>query len=245
MLLGVVLACTAGRALFATVNWCWVVQLRWPLALVISVLIFSISSLAASLGTSDKKPDGGGQPPGGPGASGGGGKPNQPRAAAPQYYQGDSGTVYNAFISYHNSLVGTRFVIAGLFMAANGFLVSGYFARREVVTGSGQDMSWALPALGIAIAAVCFLLEFRTRHILDNMGKVGGEIEEEFSLPRGRPFFDVMGRQDLGPRVPFVGVRVPPNFVPSALNSHTFGLNLLYVIVSGFWAMMLSRVWAA
>ena len=58
--------------------------------------------------------------------------------------------VYSAIANYHNTVVGMRFVVAGLFLAANGALASGFFQACPA------SRSWFVPILGMWMAMVCY-----------------------------------------------------------------------------------------
>lgn len=100
----------------------------------------------------------------------------------------DTRTVYAAVVDYHNGLVETRFTVAGLYVAANGFLASGFFLRS-----SDQSLPWfALPALGATLTIVCWLLELRTYHLLSNLGTRGADLERHMGVDVGQGFFSLM-----------------------------------------------------
>ena len=56
----------------------------------------------------------------------------------------DERVVYSAIVDYHNNLVQMRFTVVGLFLAANGFLASGYFQPKISILHrfSIQSFAW-------------------------------------------------------------------------------------------------------
>jgi hypothetical protein len=147
----------------------------------------------------------------------------------PVIEKSDLHDVYNAIVGYHNNLVHMRFTVAGLYLAATGFLVGG-------MDKVSQDISQIIPLLGLALTAIAWLLEVRTYTLLENLGKKGLEIEGNFALGEVNGFFKLMERQPLAPRLPFIRVRITvfPRFVRYIV-SHSFGLDLLYGVIALFW----------
>lgn len=85
--------------------------------------------------------------------------------------------VYRSVVDYHNSLVNMRFTVAGLYIAGSAFLVNALFS----------DYQWCYTkitvcSLGLVLTLIVFIIEVRTRNLLKNLGKFGGEIEKEFKL---------------------------------------------------------------
>ena len=159
---------------------------------------------------------------------------------------------YDAMVSYHNSLIQARFTVAGLVLAANGFLVSAFFMKDvDVILRS------FIPPLGMLIEFICWLLEMRTYQLLENLGKRGLIIEKEQfgifddDINKDFGFFSLMNRQyDHDEFKPVNdGNKCLPRLIPtkerlkekSSLNllvSHSVGIGLLYIALFVFWLFM-------
>ena len=137
---------------------------------------------------------------------------------------------YAAIVAYHNSLVQTRFTIAGLFLAANA-LLAGSFSQTSLSVLPKP----ALPALGITLAIICWALEVRTYQLLENLGKRGLDLENRLGLEKVEGFFSLMAHQPIGPRLLPTRIRLPA----SGLFSHRLGIALLYTLVGLFLVIML------
>ncbi len=136
--------------------------------------------------------------------------------------------VYRSVVDYHNSLVNMRFTVAGLYIAGSAFLVNALFS----------DYQWCYTkitvcSLGLVLTLIVFIIEVRTRNLLKNLGKFGGEIEKEFKLKSFKVncneikgFFELMDKQPIQPPFP-------------KLVTHTKGLYLLYIFLGLFWLAML------
>lgn len=151
------------------------------------------------------------------------------------YEQDDLLAVYSAVVDYHNNLVHMRFTVAGLYLAASGFLVGALFVGRD---WCGTKLSVTL--LGLTLTAIAWLLEIRTYCLLENLGSKGIEIETKLRLGGIQGFFALMSKQPLSPRLPFIRVRLTrcPKFVRYIV-SHSLGLDLLYLCLAGFWVFIL------
>jgi uncharacterized membrane protein len=144
---------------------------------------------------------------------------------------------YAAVLNYHNSLVQARFTVAGLVIAANGFLVSAFF-QVDVHAA----FRFLVPFLGMLIASICWLLEVRTTQLLENLWEQGKKIEESLGLYMDRGFFYLMKNQykNVRPRLlPFREDKLPEKCNLDCLVSHSVGLGLLYIVLSLFWLTML------
>jgi hypothetical protein len=139
---------------------------------------------------------------------------------------------YAAVAAYHNSLVEMRFTIAGLFLAANGFLAIGFF-QPSISIWYRVFMS----LLGMVLAIICWLLEVRTYQLLENLDERGGDLEKGFSLHDDQGFFSLIKFQPLGPKWLPTSHSITNRFV-RALTSHRVAFSLLYIIVSAFWLVM-------
>jgi hypothetical protein len=141
--------------------------------------------------------------------------------------------VYNAVVDYHNNLVHMRFTIAGLYLAANGFLVGALFGNKW------SNVWYLIPILGIVITIISFLLEIRTYCLLENLGKRGSEIESIIGIENRIGFFSLMKHQDIEPKMPFMKGKYIVNEKLKYLISHSRGLELLYSCFALFWFLML------
>jgi hypothetical protein len=152
----------------------------------------------------------------------------------PSATKDDVRAAYAAVVDYHNNLVHMRFTVAGLFLAANGFLATGFF--QSSVSALPQA---ALPVLGMVLAAICWLLEVRTYQLLENLVARGHDLEASLGLQQSQGFFFLMECQPIRPRLPLTRLRLPANRVVRYLVSHSFGIGLLYTLIGLFWLVML------
>jgi hypothetical protein len=144
-------------------------------------------------------------------------------------------TVYKAVVDYHNSLVQTRFTIAGLYIAATGFLASSWFANLRSQRSSAY---WLIPVLGLVLTLACWLLEIRTDQLLRNLGSAGEKIEEDLQVEAARRFFALlMHSQEQQPWLPFTSIELPKWKIGEKVYivSHSFGLDILYLSILLFW----------
>jgi hypothetical protein len=152
--------------------------------------------------------------------------------------QDDLRASYSAIVDYHNNLVQMRFNVAGLFLAANAFLASGFFQSAQATLPG-----YALPALGLVLTCVCWLLELRTYQLLDNLVHRGLELETALNIAERYGFFSLMRSQAIGPRLLIVRKRLPVSGFIRYIVSHSFGIGALYGAVGLFWllAVVLNR----
>jgi len=143
---------------------------------------------------------------------------------------------YGAVLNYHNSLVQSRFTVAGLVLAANGFLVGAFFQMDVHVS-----FRFLVPFLGMLIALICWLLELRTTQLLENLGEQGKKIEENLGLYKDQGFFYLMEHQyeKFTPRLIPLRKRLSEKSDIKYLVSHSVGIGLLYIVISMFWLTML------
>ena len=149
--------------------------------------------------------------------------------------QDDLLAVYSAVVDYHNNLVHMRFTVAGLYLAASGFLVGAMFSSSD---WHGTKLSVTL--LGLSLTAIARLLEIRTYCLLENLGDKGSEIERKLQLDGIDGFFALMSKQTIPPRCPFT--RIPLTWNPKVIRyivSHSLGLDLLYLCFAMFWTLTL------
>ncbi len=140
---------------------------------------------------------------------------------------------YSALVSYHNTLVQTRFSVAALYMTAAAFLVAAYFGDTSKWLGHAV----LIPLLGLVLTLAAWFLEMRTEALLANLVKRGISIESQLGVLAEFGFFQLMNSpQPLGVRVPFVRVRIPNgSAVVRYLTSHTLWLEVVYVAFLSFW----------
>ena len=141
--------------------------------------------------------------------------------------------VYTAIANYHNNLVHMRFTVAGLFLAANSLLVSGFFLQVE-----HPFWRWlCFPIAGMGLSIVCWLLEARTSNLLDNLVHRGSGLE---TVSEDAGFFSLMkGQGWIIPKrlFPF-RLEVPEVIKPYV--RHSVGISALYGLIGfGFWVSML------
>ena len=149
--------------------------------------------------------------------------------------QADLPAVYGAIVDYHNNLVHMRFTVAGLYLAASGFLVGAMFGESE---WNGKKLSVTL--LGVILTAIVCLLEMRTSCLLDNLVAKGADIEKKLKLNYTHGFFALMSdSQRILPRWPCTKIYIkgPPKLIRFII-SHSFGLNMLYLCFAVFWILM-------
>ena len=83
----------------------------------------------------------------------------------------DTRCEYEAVVGYHSSLVNSRFTIAGLYVAAIGFLAS------AVLTNSTWFTRVVASALAWWLTACLWILELRSRSLYWNLAHRGIDIE--------------------------------------------------------------------
>ena len=144
-------------------------------------------------------------------------------------------TMFSAINHSYAALARMRFTIAGLYLAATGFLASSWFSS------AGDRRSFAyylIPALGFVVTLICWLLEIRTFQLIMNLEHKGAQIETKLNLDGNLTIFMMRGGYPLQPRVPFTARRSVPRVLQRFV-SHSFGLNALYASIAGFWVLAL------
>lgn len=146
----------------------------------------------------------------------------------------DVRVAYNAIVDYHNNLVQARFTVAGLVIAANGFLASAFFQS----SGSASPHI-SLPVLAILLAVICWLLEVRTYQLLENLATRGLCLEKNsLDLKEDQGFFYLMEKQPIGSRLMPTHIKLPVNKVVQFLVSHRFAFSSLYLLICAFWIIV-------
>jgi hypothetical protein len=144
-------------------------------------------------------------------------------------------TIYGAIVDYHNGLAQVRFTIAGLYIAATGFLVNSWFSINHQKSIHSYIL---IPILGITLALVCWLLEIRTYQLLDNLATRGYEIEKNMNISSDIGFFALMNKQIKRARWPFFKKELPNRKFFKCIVSHSFGFSLLYLVIFLFWVIV-------
>lgn len=142
---------------------------------------------------------------------------------------------YAAIVDYHNSLVLSRFTVAGLVLTANGFLAVGFFQEGKKLPLP------AIPILGFSLAIIFWIIEIRTYNLLENLGGRGIKLERLLKIDNKVGFFYLMDKQPKGPKfliLRFIKCNRPPGFI-RYIFSHSFGLGLLYLALGLFWVYIL------
>lgn len=156
---------------------------------------------------------------------------------------------YSAITSYHTSLVTSRFTIAGLYVAAIGFIAS------AVLSNGATDFAKIFGSLFAIWLTIClWILELRSRCLYGNVAHRGIEIEHEYWGLKGqswyRGFFSRQYKEppsqddqeknkvppQPAPDAPRLGWARKP--LPEAISkyvSHSMGLDLLYAGSAVFW----------
>ena len=145
-------------------------------------------------------------------------------------------TIHDEITRMYSALAQMRFTIAGLYLAATGFLASAWFAGlRDGITSA----YYLIPALGFVVTLACWLMEIRTFHLILNLEHKGAEAEQRLRVDGKLTLFMMRSGYPLQPRLPFTAKLA----VPKALQrfvSHSFGLNTLYASIAAFWVLALA-----
>ncbi|OOO01903.1 MAG: hypothetical protein USCGTAYLOR_01915 [Chromatiales bacterium USCg_Taylor] len=173
----------------------------------------------------------------------------------PSYGPDDARAEYQAVVDYHASIVSSRFTIAGLYVAATGFVAAAVFAA---------DTTWWARFGGSAFAlwlTVClWILELRSRALFTNVAHRGIDIEHRcWGLVDGDWYAGFFSRQYKEPpaadpngpeelhrrsepdRPRLAWASKPMSIRLSRFISHSMGLDLLYAGGLLFWGALLVR----
>jgi hypothetical protein len=145
--------------------------------------------------------------------------PTPPDTAA-----GSADVAYPALTSHMGTVVGFRFQTLGLFLVALGFIVN-------------RNDRW-VAALVLILAAGLWMVELKTRALLDALGAEGRRME----LGLGGGAFTAQDPAALGPTA-YRQVEVGPGWrvtFPFTLR-HTLGLDVVYIGVMIWAALLLVR----
>lgn len=147
---------------------------------------------------------------------------------------------YNAIVDLHNNLIQTRFNVAGLVLAGNGFLASGFFQQsiEEV------DNRLTISILALVLTVIFWIMEVRTYSLLHSLGNRGTDIEKALEFRSNLGYFSLMKNQeDSGPKfLIFRFIELKPNNVIKFFFSHSFGIGSLYLALITFWLFMIFKI---
>ncbi len=159
---------------------------------------------------------------------------------------------YSAVVGYHSFLVNSRFTIAGLYVAAIGFLAGAVLAN---------DTTWITRACGSALASwitlSLWIIELKSRALLTNVAHRGIDIEHQYwDLVNNKWYDGFFSRQYKEPpkhdyendkaarymepdRPIFGWFKKPISHKFAKYISHSMGLDLLYAGSGVFWLCFL------
>ena len=141
---------------------------------------------------------------------------------------------FNAIVDYHNALTQTRFTVAGLYVAATGFLINSWFSGLV-----SQKLYDFIPLIGLITTWVCYILESRTYRLIYDLGVRGLKIERQLHVGLDIGFFALMKRKTPPPKF---RQRIQ-EFVRKRIISYSFALNVIYISFLIFWLYLcLSRL---
>ena len=141
---------------------------------------------------------------------------------------------YNSIVEYHNNLVQIRFTVAGLSVAADGFLASAFFQPD-----SPEFSRILIAVLGLILTFICGMLELRTLQLLMKLLKAGYSIEKTLGLGEDQGVFSVLTHSQVVPRFLKKFSKAPTDQESRFVFSHSVMFWLLYICIFIFWAIML------
>jgi hypothetical protein len=144
-------------------------------------------------------------------------------------------TIHDEITHMYAALARMRFTIAGLYLAATGFLASTWFAGLR---GGISASYYLIPALGFVVTLICWLMEVRTLQLILNLEHKGAQVEQRLKVDGKLTLFMMRAGYPLPPRLPFTA-RLPVPKLLQRFASHSFGLNALYASVAVFWILAL------
>lgn len=143
-------------------------------------------------------------------------------------------TGYNSIVEYHNNLVQIRFTVAGLSVAADGFLASAFFQ-----TGSPEFSRILIAILGLILTFICGMLELRTLQLLMKLLKAGYALEKTMGLGEEQGVFSVLTHSQIVPWFLKKPSNAPADQENKFVFSHSVMFWLLYICIFVFWTIML------
>lgn len=144
---------------------------------------------------------------------------------------------YSSIVDYHNNLVQVRFTVAGLSVAADGFLASAFFQ-----TGSPEFSRILISILGVVLTFICGMLEIRTLQLLMKLVKAGYALEKTLGLGENQGAFSVLTHSQIVPRFLGKSSKAPAKQENKFVVSHSVMFGLLYACIFLFWLIMLTLV---
>lgn len=144
---------------------------------------------------------------------------------------------YSGIVDYHNNLVQIRFTVAGLSIAADGFLASALFQTDSVILSKT-----IISILGLVLTFICGMLEIRTFQLLNKLLQGGYELEKVFGLKENQGLFSILMQTQVLPRFLSKPLKRPAKREGKFVFSHSIMFGLLYVSVFIFWLAMLGFV---
>ncbi len=144
---------------------------------------------------------------------------------------------YTSIVDYHNTLVQVRFTVAGLSIAADGFLASAIFQ-----TDSPTFSKILISTLGIILTFICGMLEIRNLQLLMKLLKSGYEIEKILGLNEEQGVFSILMQSQIVPRLLRKRTKASAKRENGFVFSHSVMFGLLYLCIFIFWLAMLILV---
>jgi hypothetical protein len=146
-------------------------------------------------------------------------------------------TGYNGIVDYHNSLVQIRFTVAGLSIAADGFLAGALFQANSPMLSQ-----IIVSILGVVLTFICGMLEIRTYQLLNKLLRAGYAIEKNFGLNEEQGLFSILTHSQIMPRFLSKTSKVSAKNANRFAFSHSVMFGLLYLCIFIFWLIMLILV---
>lgn len=141
---------------------------------------------------------------------------------------------YNSIVEYHNNLVQIRFTVAGLSVAADGFLASAFFQPD-----SPEFSKILIAILGLILTFICGMLELRTLQLLMKLLKAGYALEKTMGLGADQGVFSVLMQSQIVPQFLKKFSDAPAGQENRFVFSHSVMFWLLYTCIFVFWTIML------
>lgn len=152
----------------------------------------------------------------------------------PEIKSQDLSAGYNGIVDYHNNLVQIRFTVAGLSIAADGFLASAIFQA-----GSPLISRILISILGVVLTFICGMLEIRTYQLLKKLLKEGYALEKIFGFNEEQGIFSILMQNQIVPRFISKSSKRTTKRGKKFIFSHSVMFGLLYVCIFIFWLIMI------
>jgi hypothetical protein len=160
---------------------------------------------------------------------------------------------YSAVVNYHNDLVKSRFTIAGLYIAAIGFVVGAVFKESSTIT---CQLICSMFACWIAFCL--WIIELRSRGLYTSLAMRGKDIEHRHWNLTGPDWYEgffsrqhkekpaqneieYAGNVSEKPEYDRMKIAWMQNKLPESICkyiSHSWGFDLLYAGTGLFWFIM-------